>query len=76
MVAPIERYSLVGLGSLRPTFLGDAAELYFESYYFHRELTNQASAEQMKHPLVTSRFGIECHDRVIAAAGFDLQVAA
>ena len=46
LVAPMERYSMVGLGSFKPEWFGNE-EIYFETYYFHRELTNKASTEQI-----------------------------
>jgi iron complex outermembrane receptor protein len=46
LVAPMERYSIVGLGSFKPEWFGNE-EIYFESYYFHRELINRASTEQI-----------------------------
>jgi iron complex outermembrane receptor protein len=44
LVQPIERFSIVTLGSLD---VGGSNEVYFENYYMNRQLTNIATSEQV-----------------------------
>jgi iron complex outermembrane receptor protein len=47
LVMPMERFSVVALGSYQPEGLGGDDEFYFESYYMNRQLTNNATHEQI-----------------------------
>ena len=47
LVAPLERFSVVSLGSYETDFFGGDNELYFESYYFNRQLSSIATSEQI-----------------------------
>ncbi|MEZ5561041.1 MAG: TonB-dependent receptor [Pseudomonadales bacterium] len=47
LVTPLKRFSLVTLGGFKPEWFGANEEVYFETYYFNRELVNHASYEQI-----------------------------
>ncbi len=44
LVMPVERFSLVGMGSYD---IGNSSEAYVENYYFNRRLVNIATSEQI-----------------------------
>jgi len=47
LVMPLERFSVVALGSYKTDWFGGDNEVYFESYYLNRQLTNIATGEQV-----------------------------
>ena len=47
LVQPIQRFSLLSLGSYAPGWFGLEDEVYYEASYFNRELLNFASTEQI-----------------------------
>lgn len=46
LVQPTTRFTLAVNGTLQLNLFGGDEELFYETYYFHRHLTNQASSEQ------------------------------
>ena len=47
LVTPVERFSVVGMGSYQTDFFGNSDEVYFENYYMNRQLTKIATHEQI-----------------------------
>jgi len=47
LVTPVERFSVVALGDYKTDFFGGDNELYFESYYFNRQVSSRATHEQI-----------------------------
>jgi iron complex outermembrane receptor protein len=47
LVTPVERFSVVSLGSYKTDFFGGDNELYYESYYLNRQVTSIATHEQI-----------------------------
>ncbi|CAN5245352.1 TonB-dependent receptor [soil metagenome] len=47
LVQPIQRFSVLSLGSYAPGWFGVEDEVYYEASYFNRELLNIASTEQI-----------------------------
>lgn len=47
LIQPVTRFSLAANGSYMPDWWGGDEEIFYEAYYFHRHLTNQATNEQI-----------------------------
>jgi iron complex outermembrane receptor protein len=47
LIQPVTRFTLAANGSYRPDWWGGDEEIFYESYFFHRHLTNVATNEQI-----------------------------
>jgi iron complex outermembrane receptor protein len=47
LVAPLERFSVVSMGSYQTDFFGGSNEVYFENYYMNRQVVSKATHEQI-----------------------------
>ncbi|MBA6380322.1 MULTISPECIES: TonB-dependent siderophore receptor [unclassified Colwellia] len=47
LIQPVTRFTLAVNGSYSPDFFGGDEEIFYEGYYFHRNLTSLASTEQI-----------------------------
>ncbi|MEH6384379.1 MAG: TonB-dependent receptor [Colwellia sp.] len=47
LIQPVTRFTVAANGSYSPNFFGGDEEIFYEAYYFHRNLTSLASTEQI-----------------------------
>jgi iron complex outermembrane receptor protein len=47
LVQPVTRFTIVANGDYKPDWWGGNEEIFYETYFFHRHLTNRASNEQI-----------------------------